>query len=170
MICEQLPNIENCFSCSAHGNDLWDKRVRVPADIRHYQSPDDAGLLAFRNDRTCRHLASIRFWTSQRLVVSSRASGSLHVQQIASVTFLKLDQLSNKHFPGVCPSEGMCSIPIISFDVEHDLIDEFLFRMPDSYFDDVPEEDMEPSSHLVKPRGVRRSEVMKGQASSFGSP
>lgn len=44
----------------------------------------------------------------------------------SSVTFRKLDWLNGEHFAGVCPSEGMRSIPVVSFDIEHDLIDKFL--------------------------------------------
>ena len=44
----------------------------------------------------------------------------------SSVAFLKLELLCHKHFPCICPGKGMGSVPVISFDVEHDLINQFL--------------------------------------------
>ena len=44
-----------------------------------------------------------------------------------SVTFLKLELLCDEHFPCICPGEGMGSVPVVSFDIEHDLINQFLF-------------------------------------------
>lgn len=43
-----------------------------------------------------------------------------------SVAFLKLASLCYEHFPRVCPSEGVGSVPVIPFDVEHDLVNQFL--------------------------------------------
>lgn len=44
----------------------------------------------------------------------------------ASVTFLKLELLCHEHFACICPGKGLGSIPVVAFDVEHDLIDQFL--------------------------------------------
>ena len=44
-----------------------------------------------------------------------------------SVAFLKLELLCDEHFPCICPGEGMGSVPVVSFDIEHDLINQFLF-------------------------------------------
>ena len=46
----------------------------------------------------------------------------------------------------------MCAIPVVSADVEHDLIDQILFGVPDSALDHVPGEDIEPDLDLVEPR------------------
>ncbi len=55
----------------------------------------------------------------------------LHGQPITStagVTCLKLGmRLGSEHFPCVSPFERMCTIPVVSSDVEHDLIDQILF-------------------------------------------
>ena len=55
------------------------------------------------------------------------ASSRRDMLRAARVMFLKLEWLCYEHFAGVCPLEGMCTIPIVSFDVEHDLIDQILF-------------------------------------------
>ncbi len=44
----------------------------------------------------------------------------------SSVTFLKLEILFNEYLSGVCPGKGMRSITVVTPDVEHDLINEFL--------------------------------------------
>jgi len=49
-----------------------------------------------------------------------------HCRDLASVTFLKLEFSCYEYLACICPGEGMCSVSVVSFDVEHDLIDQFL--------------------------------------------
>lgn len=51
-------------------------------------------------------------------------------------------------FPGIGPSEGMCSIPVVLFDVEHYLIDQLIW-MPHTSFNCVSGENVEPDLHSV---------------------
>ncbi len=63
-------------------------------------------------------VAENRYWN---------AFGLENAADVSSVVFPKLEWLCYEHFAGVCPLEGMCTIPVVSFDVEHDLIDQILF-------------------------------------------
>jgi hypothetical protein len=43
-----------------------------------------------------------------------------------SVPFPQLELLCHKHFPCICPGKWMGSVSVVSFNVEHDLINQFL--------------------------------------------
>jgi len=59
----------------------------------------------------------------------------------------------------------MGSIPVVSLDAEHNLIDRILLRVPNSALDHVAGEDVEPDFDLIVPRGVHWGEI-EGQSSS----
>ena len=58
---------------------------------------------------------------------SRQAHGTTCSIFVPSVAFLKLELLCHKYFPGICPGEGMGSVSVVLFDIEHGLINQFLF-------------------------------------------
>ena len=50
----------------------------------------------------------------------------MSANEISSVAFPKLESSCYEYLACICPGEGMGSVPVVSFDVEHDLIDQFL--------------------------------------------
>lgn len=57
----------------------------------------------------------------------------------------------------------------MTFDIVNDLIDQFLFGMPDTALDHVAGKDTEPDLDLIQPGSIGRREV-KGNSSMLGNP
>lgn len=69
-------------------------------------------------------------WEKQQsyfeVILSDKTVLKKHDTLISSVTFLKLELLCHKDFPRICPGKWMCSVSVVAFDVEHDLVNQFL--------------------------------------------
>jgi hypothetical protein len=108
---------------------LPSKFLRVSFPLNISESMD---LLAVISNHGTRSSASSPE-TSSRTRTNDFATVSEHFcwrsknrSQSSSVTFLKYELLCDQHLAGICPRKWVSSIPVVPFDVEHDLVNQFL--------------------------------------------